>query len=154
MNSKKIIAFGVGVFSAAALTFSTVSPASAVDPVPTLIDAVCDVLPDSVTGLLAQVTAGNTAVTSSATDLATKKTALESAITQLIPAVVNHITAVSDGTPSAGTAGILTDKASGFADKVVAANNAMTASFEAQRSAYLVGLNSQYVTGVENGLCP
>lgn len=152
MNGKKIIAFGVGAISAAALTFTTVTPASAVVP-STLTEVVCAALPASVTSLLDQVTAGNTAVTNTAADLTSKQTALTAAINALIPAVVNHINAVSDGLPTAGTAGILTDKANAFASAVVAENNAMTASFDAQRNAYITGLHSSYVSGVTSGLC-
>lgn len=148
---RKIITLGVSAFSAAALTFGAVGTASAAEP--TLVDAVCKVLPASATSLLEQLTARNAAVTTTASDLVTKKAALQTAIDALVPAVVNHVQAVSSGSPSAGTAGILTDASAGFANKVVAANNAMTASFEAQRTAYLTDLNSRYVSGVKDGLC-
>jgi hypothetical protein len=151
--NKKIIAIGTGIVGAVGLTFGSMTPATAADPVPTLVDAVCDVLPDAVDDLAADLTSFLASVTSTGTDLATKQTALGNSITELIPAVVNHINAVSAGLPSAGTAGILTDKASAFADKVVAADNAMTASFAAQRSAYLTGLHKDYVAGVTSGLC-
>jgi hypothetical protein len=154
MNSKKIIAFGVGAVSVAALTFTTVSPASAVVVAPsTLTETVCAALPASVTSLLAQVLGGNTAATNAGTALATAQTTLAGTITQLIPAVIAHISAVSAGLPSAGTAGVLTDKANAFATAVVTENNAMTTSFDAQRAAYITGLNSTYVSGVTNGLC-
>lgn len=153
MNGKKIIALGVGAISAAALTFSTVGPASAVTPPATLTEIVCGALPASVTDLLSQVTAGNTAVTTTATDLTAKKAALSTAVDELATAVVNHIQALSAGLPSAGTGGIVTDKSAVYAEKVVAANNALTASLDAQRSAFLSGLVSQYVSGVNTGLC-
>lgn len=151
--NKKIIAIGAGIVGSVGLTFGSMTPASAVDPVPTLVDAVCDVLPVSVTDLTDNLTTLLASVTSTGTDLTTKQAALGTAIDELIPAVVNHINAVSAGLPSAGTAGILTDKASAFATKVVAADNAMTASFAAQRTSYLTGLNKNYVAGVTDGLC-
>lgn len=154
MTRKKIIAFGVGAVSAAALTFSPVTSASAVIVIPsTLTETVCAALPPSVSSLLTQVTAATAAVSTTATDLTTKQVALQTAITELIPAVVAHINAVSLGLPSAGTAGVLIDKSNAFVTAVVAENNAMTASFDAQRKAYLTGLNYQYVLGVQTGLC-
>jgi hypothetical protein len=152
--NKKIIALGISAFSAAALTFGTVGPASAVAATPTLTEAVCSALPASVTDLLGQVTAGDTAVTTTAADLVTKKAALLAAVNDLVPAVIAHIQAVSDGANSVGTGQVLAGKGTIFADKVVAANNALTANFDAQRSAYLTGLNQTFVTGVQSGLCP
>lgn len=151
--NKKIIAVGAGIVGSLGLTFGSMTPATAADPVPTLVDAVCDALPVSVTDLTDDLTAFLASVTSTGTDLTTKQAALATSIDQLIPAVVNHINAVSAGLPSAGTAGILTDKATAFAEKVVAADAAMTASFAAQRSSYLTGLNKDYVAGVTDGLC-
>jgi hypothetical protein len=134
--NKKIIAIGTGIVGALGLTFGSMTPASAVDPVPTLVDAVCGILPASVTDLTDTLADVLASLTATGTDVTAK-----------------HINAVSAGLPSAGTAGILTDKASAFADKAVAADAAMTASFAAQRSSFLTGLNKDYVAGVTDGLC-
>jgi hypothetical protein len=151
--NKKIIAIGTGIVGALGLTFGSMTPASAVDPVPTLVDAVCGILPASVTDLTDTLADVLASLTATGTDVTAKQAALTTSVNELIPAVVNHINAVSAGLPSAGTAGILTDKASAFADKAVAADAAMTASFAAQRSSFLTGLNKDYVAGVTDGLC-
>lgn len=40
-----------------------------------------------------------------------------------------------------------------FADKAVAENNAMTASFDAQRSLYVAALNGSFFGDIDKGLC-
>jgi len=151
--NKKIMTFGAGIIGVAGLAFGSISPAAAVDPAPTLVDAVCDVLPTSVTGLTDQLATALGSIDTTATDLTAKKAALVASINDLIPAVVSHIQTVSDGGNSAATGQILAGKSAIFADKVVAADAAMTANFAAQRSHYLTGLNKDYVAGVESGLC-
>ena len=151
--NKKIIALGISVLSAAALTFGTVGSATAAPDAESLSGLVCTGLDGMVTDLADQILSLATAVTDTGNDVTDAKTALESALNDLAPAVVAHIKAVSDGVSSAGTGQILAGKSSIFADKYVAAQSAMTAHFEAQRAQYITGLSNGYIDDVQTGLC-
>jgi hypothetical protein len=153
--NRKIIALAVSGTSAAALILGMVGPASAVEVGPgSITTAVCNGLPAQLTGIVGTLTGANTATTSSATDVATKKLALVSSITNLSSSVVSYITTVNNGGNVDAAAQVLNAANSVFADKVVAENNAMTASFEAQRANFLDGVYGSYVSGLSTGLCP
>ena len=151
--NKKITALGISVLSAAALTFSTVGPATSAPAVGSLSSAVCTGLDGMVTDLAAQILDLATGVTTTGDDVTTKQAALESALNDLAPAVVAHVQAVSDGADSVGTGQILAGKSAIFADKFYAAHTAMTTHFEAQRTEYITGLSNGYIGDVKSGLC-
>lgn len=150
---KKIIAIGISALSAAALTFGTVGSATAAPDAESLSGLVCTGLDGMVTDLVDQIADLVTSVTETGNDVTAKKAALETALNELAPAVVAHIQAVSDGASSVGTGQILAGKSAIFADKFTAAQNAMTAHFEAQRSQYITGLSNGYIDDVRTGLC-
>jgi hypothetical protein len=152
---KKIIALAVSAASVAALSVGSVAgPAKAAEVPPgSIVNAVCQALPSQVTGLLSQLGLAGTAVTTAQSDLTTKQAALATSINDLVTAVVAHITTINNGGNVDASGQVLMAKNSIFADKVVAENNAMTTWFEAQRNAYLTGLTSGYVGGVQSALC-
>jgi hypothetical protein len=151
---KKIIAAGVSAVGVASLAVGTVAPANAVEVPGTSITAgLCDALPAAVTGLANQLLQLGTGVTTSNADLVTKQTALNTAVTDLVAALVAHIQTVDGGGNVAASGAVVNAKSSVFADKIVAENNAMTAWFEAQRGAYLTGINNGLTNGLLTGLC-
>lgn len=158
--NKKLIALGAGaasVVSAVTIAFGGAAPATAAEtPAGSITAAVCAALPAQVTGLLNQVTgqiAGITGVTGIDADLAAKQASLSTAVTDLASAVVSYIQIVNNGGNVTAAGQVLSAKNSIFADKVVAENNAMSASFEAHRNAYLSEVTAGYMNGVNNGLC-
>jgi hypothetical protein len=151
---KKIIALGVSAMSVGALAFASVGPATAAEvPPANIVTAVCQALPASVTSLANQLlVAGSTSGIANA-DLLTKQAALGTAVTDLVNSVVSHLQTVNNGGNVQASAAVVNAKSSVFGDKIVAENNAMTSSFEAQRSAYLTGVSNNIVTGVQGLLC-
>lgn len=153
MNNK-LIALGVSAASAATLAFGAIGPATAADAPPASVTtAVCNALPASVTAIASQVTSALAAITTSNTDLGLKQVALTSSTNDLVAAIVSYIQTVNNGGNVTAAGQVLSAKSSIFSDKLVAENNAMTASFEAQRNSYLSNLVSGYTTGIQSGLC-
>src|SRR3954451_13050770 len=154
---KKLIALGAGaasVVTAVTMSFSGAAPATAAEtPAGSITAAVCAALPAQVTGLLSQILGQVGGATSIDTDLAAKQGSLNTAVTDLANAVVSYIQIVNNGGNVTAAGQVLQAKNSVFADKVVAENNAMTASFEAHRNAYLSEVTAGYMNGVNNGLC-
>ena len=151
---RKIIALAVSATSVAALAFGTVGSATAAEAPPgSITTAVCNALPSQVSALLAQLGLASSAVPTAATEFETKRAAADAAMSALVDAVVTHIETVNDGGNVDATGSILIAKYSIASDKIVAANNAMTKWFEAQRNVYLTGLTSGYLSGVQSGLC-
>lgn len=152
--NKKIIAIGISALSAAALTFGTVAPATAVVPAAdSLSGLVCTGLDDMLVDLGDVLGLNTTDVDAKRDAFVTAKNALELALNELAPAVVAHVQAVSDGVSSAGTGQILAGKSAIFADKFYAAHNAITAQWEAERTQYINGLSNGYIDDVKTGLC-
>lgn len=155
--NKKLIALGAGaasVVSAVTIAFGGAAPATAAEtPAGSITAAVCAALPAQVTGLLQQIIGQVGGATGVDADLATKQAALSTAVSDLASAVVNYIQIVNNGGNITAAGQVLSAKNSIFADKVVAENNAMSASFEAHRNAYLSEVTAGYMNGVNNGLC-
>lgn len=152
--NKKLIALGVSAASAATLAFGAVGPATADTPAPTkaFTDAVCGVLPAQSTDLATQLASIVSSITSIDTDLTTKTTALNAATTDLVGAVVSYIQVLDTNGNVGAAAQVLAGRSSVFADRVVAANTAMTASFDAQRNQFITQVVQGYVSGVQTGL--
>jgi hypothetical protein len=154
---KQIIALGAGaasVVTAVTMAFGGAAPATAAEsPAGSITAQVCALLPAQVTSQVGTVTGLVTGITGLDTDLANKQAALGTSISDLAAAVTNYIQIVNNGGNVTAAGQVLTAKNSIFADKVVAENNAMTASFEAHRNAYLQGVTANYMAGVDNGLC-
>lgn len=151
--NKKIVALSVSAATVATLAFSTIGPASAAVPTDAVTSGVCTSLTTSVSSLLSQITAENTAATTAAADLAAKKLAVPAAVTALSGAVTGYVQALATNVGVTTATQVLVAANSVFADKIVAENDAMTASFEAQRGQYLSGLNQGYLNNVNLGLC-
>lgn len=153
MNNK-LIALAVSGTSAAALILGMVGPASAVEVGPgSVTTAVCNGLPATLTGIVSSLTGANATTASTASDLATKKLALVSSITGLSTSIVSYITTVNGGGNVDAAGQVLNAANSVFADKIVAENSAMTASFDAQRTNFLDGVYSSYIRNVSSTLC-
>ncbi|MDQ6728362.1 MAG: hypothetical protein M3066_19695 [Actinomycetota bacterium] len=154
--NKKIISIGVGAASIAALAFGAAGSASADG---SITGAVCLQLPASVAGVTAQLAGAQAAANAAANDLGsptvagTKQYALGVATTNLANTVVAYIKAADRGDNLTATGQALTAAASVFGDRAVAENNAMTASFDAQRTLYVAALNSSFYGSIDKGLC-
>ena len=152
--NKKLIALGVSAASAVTLAFGAVGPATAAEAPPaSIVTGLCNALPSAVTGLANQLLQVGNAVTTSNADLVTKQGALSTAVSDLVSSLVAHIQTVDGGGNVAASGAVVNARSSVFADKIVAENSAMTAWFEAQRGAYLTGINNTLTTGLFGGLC-
>lgn len=152
--NRKIIALGVSAVSAATFAFGAIGPATAAEAPPgSITTAVCNGLPAQVLGLVNQLTSLTGTFGTAMTDYTTKNTALNTAVTDLVVATVAHITTINGGGNVVASGQVLAAKSSVFSDKVVAANNALTAVFEAQRAAWSATQTQAYVTGIQSGLC-
>jgi hypothetical protein len=151
---KKIIALGVSAVSAATMAFGSINPAvAAEDPVSTVTDTICGVLPAQVTGLVDQLTAALGEITSAETALESAQAALPVAVNDLVDSIVGYIQAVDAGEGVSSAAQLVAARSSAYAEKVVAADSAANAWFAAQRAHFLTGLANQYMEGVQSGLC-
>ena len=151
---KKIIALGVSAVSAATMAFGAIGPAGAEEaPVETFAGTICEALPSQVTGLADQLAATLGQVSSTKSTLDSSQAALAPAVADLVDSIVGYIQAVDndEGVTTAGQ--LVAARASAYADKVVAADNAANAWFAAQRANVLTVLASQYMSGVQDGLC-
>ena len=151
--NQKIIALSVSAATVATLAFSAVGPASAADSVDPITAGVCTSLTTSVSDLVSQITAANTAADAAASNLVTKKAAVPAGVTGLTSAVIGYVQALAAKSGVQTATQVLVAANSVFADKIVAENDAMTATFEAQRGQYLSGLNQGYLNNVNLGLC-
>ncbi len=154
--NKKLLLAGLSAASATALAFGAIGSASASG---TVTSSVCLQLPASVAGVTAQLAGAQAAANAAAADVGSptvagsKQFALGVATTNLANTVVAYIQAADRGDNLTATGQALTAAASVFGDKAVAENNAMTASFEAQRSLYVAGLNASFYGSIDKGLC-
>lgn len=154
--NKKIVCAGVSVAGVAALAFGAVGPASAGG---TVTSSVCLQMPAAVAGVTGQFAAAQAAANAAAADLGSptvagsKQFALATATKNLANAVVAYINAADRGDNLTATGQALNAAVSVFGDKAVAENNAMTVSFEAQRTLYVAALNASFYGDVNTGLC-
>ncbi len=154
--NKKILCAGVSLASVAALAFGAVGPASASGAI---VSSVCLQAPGAMAGVAGQFAAAQAAANAAAADLGspttagTKQFALSAATKDLANTVVAYITAADKGDNLTLTGNALTAAVSVFGDKAVAENNAMTVSFEAQRSLYVAALNGSFYGDINKGLC-
>jgi hypothetical protein len=151
---KKIIALGVSAVSAATMAFGAIGPAGAEEtPAETFAGTICDAMPAQVTGLADQLVATLAQVSSTKSTLDSSQAALTPAVADLVDSIVDYIQAVDNDEGVSTAASLVAARASAYADKVVAADNAANAWFAAQRANVLTGLASQYMSGVQDGLC-
>ncbi len=154
--NKKILCAAVSIAGVGTLAFAAVGPASASG---TITSAVCLQLPASVAGIAGQFAAAQVAANAAAADLGSptatgsKQFALSAATRDLANTVFAYIKAADRGDNLTATGQALTAAASVFGDKAVAENNAMTASFEAQRTLYVAALNASFYGDIDKGLC-
>lgn len=157
--NKKIIAAGVSAASVAALAFSSIGPASADLSPGNITSTVCMQLPSSVAGITSQLVGATAAARAAAANLGSptvagsKQFALGAATTDLANAVVAYIKAADRGADLTTTGNALNAASSVFAERAVAENNAMTASFDAQRNLYVAALNGSFFGDINKGLC-
>ncbi len=151
---KKIIALGVSAVSAVTMAFGTMSPAGAAEtPADTLTGTICDALPAQVTSLANQLVTTQAGVGSAKSTLDSAQGALGPAVDDLVDSIVAYIQAVDSDQGVSTAAQLVGARASAYADRVVAADNAANAWFAAQRAHVLTGLAGQYMSGVQDGLC-
>jgi len=156
--NKKILGAAIGVASVATLAICAVGPASATSA-GTVTSTVCMQLPASVAGISSQFASAQAAANAAAADLGTPSTAgskqfaLSAATRDLANSVVAYIKAADKGDNLTATGNALTAAVSVFGDKAVAENNAMTVSFEAQRTLYVAALNGSFYGDITTGLC-
>ena len=110
-------------------------------------------MPAQVTGLADQLVATLAHVSSTKSTLDSPQAAPGPAVANLVDAIVDCIQAVDNDEGVSTAASLVAARASAYADKVVAADNAANAWFAAQRANVLTGLASQYMSGVQDGLC-
>ena len=150
---KKIIALGVGAVSAATMAFGTVAPATAAEVPPgSIVTQFCNTLPGQLTTLTNQAASALAALSAAQSSLGTKQAAMETALSDFVAAVVSHITTVNNGGNVQASGQVVDAKLAVFVDKVIAWDAAWTAENNAQRAAYLAGVNQSFVQGVLNGL--
>ncbi|MDQ2827013.1 MAG: hypothetical protein M3Y04_08655, partial [Actinomycetota bacterium] len=124
-----------------------------------ITSSVCLQAPGALAGVAGQLGAAQAAANAAAADLGsptaagTKQFALSAATRDLANTVVAYVKAADKGDNLTATGNALTAAVSVFGDKAVAENNAMTASFEAQRSLYVAALNVSFYGDINKGLC-
>jgi len=151
--NKKVLLAGLSAASVATFAFGTVGPASAELRPGNIVSTVCLQLPASMAGLTSQFAGAQAAATAAAADLGSKQSSLSAATTGLANAVVAYIKAADKGDNLTSTAQALNAAGSVFGERAVAENNAMTASFDAQRTLYVAALNGGFFGAINTGLC-